>query len=140
MKFRMLDIATADMAFEAFGISLNELFENIGLACTEVMTDSKKISRLYERSFEVSGHDIEALIFDFISELLYIKDTEGIVFSQFAVAVVKNKGYRLKCKAVGELLDRKKHKLRTEVKAATYNQMKIEEKGGRWKARVVLDT
>ncbi len=139
MKFRLLDIATADMAFEAFGKDLSELFENIGLACTEVMADPESIAQKEERSFGVSAHDLEALAFDFISELLFIKDTEGIIFSKFRIAVEKKKGCALKCTAWGEMLDRDKHEIRTEVKAATYNQMKIK-KNGEWRAQVVLDT
>ncbi len=140
-KFRFLDIATADMAFEAFGSDLNELFENCGIALMEVMTDTSKIEPEREISFAVKGHDLQSLLFDFLSELIYYKDTEGLVFSRFVVEIEKGKDFRLKCSAFGEKWRRTKHEVRTEVKAATYNQMVVEKLPDKdeWRAQVVLD-
>jgi SHS2 domain-containing protein len=141
IPYRMLDIATADMAFEAFGKNLDDLFTNCGLAVTAVMTDPPSVKRKEAREFTVGGHDLPSLLFDYLTKILYFKDAEGIVFSGFSVRVrKKDGGFSLSCTARGEALDRRKHELRTEVKAATYHQMKVEEKAGRWRAQVVLDT
>lgn len=136
----MLDIATADMAFEAFGGSVGELFENCGRALTAVMTDPAKVEPKEKEEFSVCGYDIKSMLFDYLSELIYLKDTKGLVFSKFKVKIQEGDGFRLFCKAEGEVLDRRKHELKTEVKAATYHQMKVEKKAGRWRAQVVLDT
>jgi SHS2 domain-containing protein len=136
-KFRLLDIATADMAFEAFGRTKEEMFENAGLAFTEIMTELKSVEPKVERSFSVEGHDDKALLFDFISELLFLKDTENLVFSEFSVKLSKGKLY---CKCKGEEWDRNKHEVKTEIKAATYNQMLIEKKNEQFRCQMVLDT
>jgi len=142
-KFRFLDIATADMAFEAFGATLNELFENCALAMEEVMTDTSNVNPEREVSINIKARDLQSLLFDFLSELIYYKDTEGLVFSKFVVEITKGKDvYSLKGKAFGEKWRRTKHEIRTEVKAVTYNQMIIEqlhENGEKWHAQVVLD-
>ncbi len=138
MRYRLLDIATADIAFEAYGKDLNELFVNIGKAVTEIMTDIKKVKPEMTKEFEIHSEDLESLVFDFISELLYYKDAEGLVFSEFEIRIEKNEKYNLKCIAKGEKLKREKHEIRMEVKAATYHQMLIK-RDKEWKARIVLD-
>jgi len=139
----MLDIATADMAFEAFGANMEELFANCGLALTAVMTDPNQIQPVKFEEFTVEGHDLESLLFDYLSELIYLKDAKGLVFSSFKVRVRGDRdGFKLSCTAEGEVLDRTIHEIKTEVKAATYHQMLIEELPGKknWRAQVVLDT
>lgn len=141
--YRMLDIATADMAFEAYGANMEELFANCGRALTAVMTDPEKIEATKSEQFSVAGHDLESLLFDYLSELIYLKDAKGLVFSSFKVRVRGDKeGYTLSCRAEGEILDRSKHEIKTEVKAATYHQMQIQELPDerKWRAQVVLDT
>ena len=104
------------------------------------MTDTKKVSKEESITFSVSGHDLKALLFDLISELLYHKDASGLVFSEIKVSIKNGKnGYSLSCTAAGERWDRRKHEIRTEVKAATYNQMEIAQSKGVWRAQVVLD-
>jgi len=142
-RFNLLDIATADFAFEAFGKDLNELFENAALATMEIMTDTKKIRPKNTVKFSLKSEDIKSLMFDFLSEMPFYKDTKGLVFSRFNVKIKKeDKGYSLICKLSGEKWDRTKHEIRTEVKAATYHMMEIEQnkKTKTWRTQVILDT
>lgn len=142
IRFNLLDIATADFAFEAFGKTLNELFENAAFAMLEIMTDTKKIKPNERIMFTVKADDIKALMFDFLSEILFYKDSKGLVFSKFDVRIKEEgKGYSLNCVLNGEKWDRKKHEIRTEVKAATYSLMEIKknEKTKMWRCQVVLD-
>jgi len=143
-KFQLLDIATADMAFEAFGENLNELFENAALAMFEVMTDTKAVQPKIKKIIRVKSEDLKALLFDFLSEALFLKDSEYLVFSKYKVAIKElpqKKGYELEAELWGEVWDRNRHEIRTEVKAMTYSEMEIEQqKNGKWRAQVVLDT
>lgn len=140
-RFNLLDIATADMAFEAFGSNLNELFANAAIAMEEIMTDTTKVQQKTKISFDVKSEDLKALLFDFLSEILFYKDSQYLVFSKFIVSIKKiEDGYVLHCDMFGEKWDRDKHEVRTEVKAVTYNSMEIAEKNGRFRAQVVLDT
>ncbi|MFH1630851.1 MAG: archease, partial [Candidatus Aenigmatarchaeota archaeon] len=138
------DIATADMAFEAFGKSLNELFENAALAMFEVMTETSEIQQKTKKTIKVKSEDLKALLFDFLSELLFLKDSEYLVFSKFSVKIEKlpqDRGYSLEAEVAGDTWDRNKHEIRTEVKAMTYSEMEIEEVSkDKFRAQVVLDT
>ncbi|MFH8108898.1 MAG: archease [Candidatus Aenigmatarchaeota archaeon] len=137
MKFKFLDITTADIAFEAYGKDLNELFENAALAMFEVMVNTKQIETKIERKVEVEGSDLESLMFNWLNYLLVFVDSENLAFSEFSVKVDEKK-FKLEAICKGETIDKNKHEIRTHVKACTYHQLKIK-KNKVWKAKVILD-
>lgn len=70
------DIVIADVAFKASAASLNELFEAAATALFESMVDTEGVKAEVEKSFELEGGDVESLLYDFLSYLIYLKDTE----------------------------------------------------------------
>ena len=139
-KFKFLDIATADIAFEAYGKSLNELFENSALATFEVMSDTKKIKQKIKRTFSVGGNSVENLLFDFLSELIYLKDADKVVFSKFMVKVNgKGNSWKASASAHGDNIKSAKQNLKLDVKAVTLHMFKIEKTKNGYKAFVLLD-
>jgi len=133
-----LDITTADVCFLAYGKDLNELFENSASAMFEVMVNTKQIKPEIKRTVEVKAEDRKSLLFDWLNELLVFYGSENLVFSEFKVKL-NEKENKLMAYCYGEKINPKKHDLRTEVKAATYHQMKIEKVNGKWKAQVIVD-
>lgn len=141
-KFRFLEKAvTADVAFEAFGKSLNEVFANAALATMETMVDTDTISPRMQKMIKLQNKEIGALLIDFLNELIYYKDAEQIMISKFEVDVKKkdNGVNVLTAKIAGEPIDYKKHLLRADVKAATFHMFELKQHGKEWTARVVLD-
>jgi SHS2 domain-containing protein len=137
MRFKFLeDIATADVAFEAYGKTLEEAFSNAALAMFEVQTDVEKVKPAVSKDVELVSESKESLLFDWLSELLYLRDTTGMFFSKFEINIEKNDKFKLSGKIYGEKIEG--HELRTEVKAVSYQLMKIEE-GEKVKVRVILD-
>jgi SHS2 domain-containing protein len=137
-RFEYLDITTADVCFLAYGKDLNELFENSASAMFEVMVNTKQIKPEIKRTVEVKAEDRKSLLFDWLNELLVFYGSENLVFSEFKVKL-NEKENKLMAYCYGEKINPKKHDLRTEVKAATYHQMKIEKVNGKWKAQVIVD-
>jgi len=138
-KFEFLDFATADIAFKAYGKTLGEAFGNAALAMFEVMFDTSKIKPIEEKKVELEGEDLKSLLFDFLSELLYIFDVEKLIFSNFEVEVRKEgEKYKLKASCKGEKL-REGMEAKTEVKAVTYHHMEIKKEDNLWIVQVVLD-
>jgi SHS2 domain-containing protein len=82
---------------------------------------------------------LDGLFFDWLSELVYLKDAEGVLFSKFDVRIKKNGAYELKAVASGEEISQKKHGLRSDVKAVTYHLFEVKKIGEIWTARVILD-
>lgn len=136
-RFRLIDITTADVAFEAYGKDLDELFANAALAMFDVIVNTKQIKPKVKREVKVKGNDLQSLMFNWLNKLLVFVDAENLAFSGFEVKVDEKLELKAVCK--GEKIDRKKHETRTNVKAATYHKMKIEKKKSGWKAQVILD-
>jgi SHS2 domain-containing protein len=136
-KFKFLDITTADIAFEAYGKDLNELFANSALAMFEVIVNTKQIEPKVERKVEAEGNDLQSLLFDWLNKLLVFVDSENIAFSEFDVKI-DEKNFKLEAICRGEEMNREKHETRTHVKACTMHKMEIK-KNKIWKARVILD-
>ena len=139
MKYKFLP-HTADTMFEAHGKSLEELFENSALATEEIMVNLSTISREEEHQITLESEHIEDLLYDFLSELLFIKDTEGLLFNKFEIIIIhKNKKYELLAKCDGEKIDRDKHELNDDAKAITKHEFSVEQKNNKWLAKVIVD-
>ncbi len=140
MPYRYLeDIATADAAFEVEGKTLEELFRDAAVATFEVMADTGTVKPEVTREIELENEDVDNLLFDWLSELVYLKDADGLIFSRFDVNIRKNDAYKLKATASGEPINQRKHSLRSDVKAVTYHMFEVKKTGENWTARVVLD-
>lgn len=140
MAYRYLeDIATSDAAFEAEGRTLEELFREAAIATFEVMVDTKSVETRITREVELKNEALDGLLFDWLSELVYLKDAEAVLFSKFDVRIKKNGAYELKARASGEEISQKKHSLRSDVKAVTYHLFEVKKTGENWTARVILD-
>jgi len=139
-RYKILsDVAIADVCFETEGKDLNELFENAAFATEEIMVDTKTVKLKVKRTITLEKENIEDLLYDFLSELLFLKDTEGLVFSSITAKIEKNKTHKLTAVVKGEVLDQKRHTWRADVKAVTLHMFLIEKKRDKWFCRVVLD-
>jgi SHS2 domain-containing protein len=137
MKFEFVDITTSDVAFRAYGKDLSELFANAALAMFEVMIKTDDLQEKVFREIEVTGNDLESLMFNWLNELLYYSDAENLAFKSFQVTVdEKNLIVRAVCK--GEEIDQARHETRTPIKSATYHKLKIK-KNDKWMTQVILD-
>jgi SHS2 domain-containing protein len=144
-NFRFLaNIALADIAFVSRGDSLPSLFEAAARALTEVMVDRTTLTGQVKRKIELSSPTIDRLLYDFLTELIVIKDVDSLLFKDFKVSIVSSaKGEKkLTCDTRGEEIDRERHALRNDVKAVTMHMFgvrKPRKKGDRWEATIVLD-
>ena len=137
-KFRFLE-HTADAMFEAFGSSLNELFENAALAVEEIQVNTKTVQPTETRIITLKSDTIEMLLFDFLQEIIYLKDAEEILFSQFKVEIEQNKHCSLIAKCSGEKINPQKHELNVDAKAVTMHQFEVKKENNIWKAHVIID-
>ena len=135
------EIGTADIAFEATGRDLPELFSDAADATMNVMIDNlDTIEPRDMRHIELSNDKIDMLLFDFLQELIYFKDAERLLLRVRNVQVdEKDEIYFLKTEATGEPLDAARHRQRADVKAVTLHDFSVEKENGGWKAQVLLD-
>ena len=145
-KYDYFDV-TADIGFYAYGRSLEEAYENAGLAMFNVVTDIGKVKKQESREFEIVSEDLVSLLYDYLEELLFLQDTEFLFFSDFKVKIEKIEdessskfeNYKLSCVASGEEINWDVHDPRSEVKAITFHKMCVKEDGDVFKLRAILD-
>ncbi len=133
---------TADVQVRSWGSSLKEAFSQAAYSLmTTITPDLKKISLKIEKKITVEAEDKEALLFDFLSEFLYIFDVDELVFGQIYVSKIEkiNDNYKLQATLKGEKFDLAKHEIGIEVKAITYSFLNIEEKHKRTIIDIVYD-
>lgn len=138
MKFRILENITADTGFEAFGQSVEQLFENSSIALFSIMGNLKKVEPKTSKAIRLTAETIEDLLFNYLSELIFLKDKEGMLFSKFEILIVKKEAFELSAKISGEKIDPAKHDLMIDAKAITKHNFKIK-KNNLFKATVVVD-
>lgn len=122
---------TADVQVRSWGNSLEEAFSQTAYSLMATITpDLKKISPKIEKNIIIEAEDKEALLFDFLSEFLYIFDVDELVFNHIHVNKIKkvNNNFELQATLKGEKFDSNKHEIGIEVKAITYSFLNIEEK------------
>lgn len=140
-QFEFFDV-TADVGFRAYGQDLNDAFGNAALAMFEVMTDTSQVKPKVKREILVESEDEKALLYDWLSELLFIHDYEGLVFSQFTVTIQQKDPETFNLSAVvwGEEFNQATHEVRDEVKAVTFHLMEIVKEENRCTLQVIVDT
>ena len=135
-RFEVLD-HTADIGLIVYGEDLKTLFENAGEAFFHLITDLKKVRRRVEKRIEIKGENLERLMVDWLSELLYLHDVENLLFKGFKVESVGEGG--LKARVKGEPFQEGVHVIKTGVKAVTYHQIEVRKENGRWRAQIIFD-
>ncbi len=125
---------TADVAIKAYGRSRKALFENAAAAMFSLITDLRTVRPRGELEVRTKGDDLGQLMVHWLQELVYAYDAQGLLFSRFDVTI---RGLALKAKVRGEAIDRKRHPLKLNLKAVTYNNLVVDPRAGY--ATVVFD-
>jgi SHS2 domain-containing protein len=139
MPYKFFD-HQADIGIVGVGKSYEQAFQEGAKAMFEVMCDVKTVKPTKSVSVDATAKDLSELFIEWLNELLAQKDIVDILFSSFKVIITKTKnGYKLAGVVKGETLDQKKHRLKVEVKAASYSQLKVWKDKNLYKAQCVVD-
>ncbi len=126
---------TADVGIRSFGDSIEETFEQATRGLAEILGawrpgDGQRVD------VELEGSDLEALLVDWLNEVLYLQDARDGVICDMEVLEVDD------ARVVGSVAfaPRGEQPLEgTAVKAITYHQLKVERTPGGWVAEVYVD-
>ncbi len=135
------DIATADVAFEARGDTVEDMFVAAADATMNVMVeDLNTIADRQRRIIHVEADAVDMLLFQLLQELIYYKDAERLLLRVPSVHIQRqNDGFSLSAEAYGEELDPDQHELLVDVKAVTLHRFQVQQTESGWKAMVILD-
>ncbi len=136
------DIAVADMAFEAVADSPDELIRAATDAMIQCLADPATVGRMWAHPVDRHAGDLSSLLFDWLQEMVYLKDAHGVVFHDATLTLDRRAGEdacRLHGHVHGEPVDPTRHELRSDVKGVTKHLYEVKQTDSGWKARVVVD-
>ncbi len=131
---------TADIGIRVRAGDLKGIFKNAALAMFDIAAEKK--SRLSAVSRELrtiavkqDAESLEELFINWLNELLSLSATKELIFSDFKIDKIDDEN--LRAKAIG--LGINNYRVNTEIKAATYHQLKLQKENGGWVAEVIFD-
>ncbi|MFC2035098.1 archease [Chloroflexota bacterium] len=127
---------TADVGIIARGADMNRAFANAAEALFSLITNLDDVEEVSYRDIDLTAPDQESLLVEWLNELIYLFDTENIIFKRFDITRLSQT--HLEARSYGDKVDKSKHKLKTGIKAATYHMLKIDKNNGD-RVRVMLD-
>lgn len=142
MSYRRLDdIAIADVAFEAKGATLEEVFREAAHATLFAMVeDLFSIRESESRHICLEDPSLDMLLFQFLQEIVYYKDAESLLLKVELPTITKqNETFVLEADARGEEVDPERHHPHADVKAVTLHLFSLRETPEGWVSTVVLD-
>ncbi len=134
MKYKFLP-HTADIKVEVYGNSIQELFSNSLQCLNFIIKKNFVINNVFdfEETIEVDSIDTEALLIDFLSEILFLSETRNAVFCKIIFTKFDNNYLQ------GKVFGVKVNSFDDQIKAITYHQTKIEFDGKKYKAIIIFD-
>lgn len=142
MPYRFMDdIAIADVAFEAWGKSREEMFTSAADALMNVMVGKLETIRpMEELELRLENRELDMLLFDLLNELIFYKDARLLLLRITEISIIPSTTlFTLTAVARGERLDPARHPLIVDVKAVTLHRFQVEEMDDGWRAVTVLD-
>lgn len=142
MPYRFLeDAPTADVGFVASGATLDACFGAAADATLEVMlANPQSLQPREQRVVHVENDSVDLALLNFLEELIYRKDAEGLFLRVFDVTVTSRDGrWIVDATAEGEAIDPARHQLSGDVKAVTLHRLNVQRTKDEWQATVVLD-
>ena len=134
-KYKFIEDLTSDVLFEAYGKSLKELFENAAEALLSVICQLDKVKPKKMEEFEMKGKDLADTMWNWLSGIIAVVDTEQMFYSKIEVEEVDETHVR--AKLWGETM--RPEIGETVVKSLTNYKYNVEKKDNNYKATISLD-
>ncbi len=125
---------TADAGIRAYGGSASEIFASAAEGMFSLIADPKNVEAKGEVEVRLSAEDLPKLLVAWLSELLFLHETQKLLFCKFDVQV---RGSSLDAHVWGETIDKRRHELKLAIKAVTYHRLSVDVKKG--VAEVIFD-
>ncbi|MGD0352100.1 MAG: archease [Dehalococcoidia bacterium] len=128
---------TADIGIVVYGADIKQVFANAALGLFNLMADLDNLKEDVKRDIELSAEDVEVLLVEWLNELIYISEVEHIIFKRFEINELSNT--QLKATCFGEKIKPGQHRLKREIKAATYHMLRLNKEDGSYKVQIIFD-
>jgi len=136
MPYKFLE-HTADVKFQASGSSIEEAFISAAEALNETIRGKIKILEQEEKEIKTAGKDLEALLYNFLEEFIYLLDAECFLVNKIKSIEINQENFTLKATLLGDKATN--YKFTNDVKAVTYSQMFVKKEKNKFTVQAVLD-
>ena len=127
---------TADIGVRVKAADLKGLFETAALAMFDIMAETKnQEAEKKQIRIRLKADDLEELFIDWLNELLSQSATKELIFSDLKITKLEKNNLE----AIASGGDIKNYRINSEIKAATYHQLKLQQLKSGWQAEVILD-
>jgi len=138
--FEFVEGPTGDLSFVARAPTLEGLFRSAAEAFLAVtLEDASTLETRERRELTLEEPDLELLLLRFVNELVFLRDASELLLRPERLRVTQDGVARLAATLAGERIDRRRHDLRSDVKAATAHRLRVAETPEGWEARLTLD-
>jgi SHS2 domain-containing protein len=128
---------TADIGLRIRASNRSELFSEAAKGFFSLLlAHPERIEEKESHPIEISGEDSEDLLHDWLGELLFLFDTQQLVFCRFDVECSDSSIQGI---CFGEPLESERHQPEMEIKAVTYHGLKMRRIERQWQAEVIFD-
>jgi SHS2 domain-containing protein len=128
---------TADIGIIAYGADLKQAFVNAARGLFSLITELDTVAVKEQRDIQVTAPDREALLVNWLNELIYLFEAKEMLFNRFDITSLTDT--ELRATGYGEKIDLARNTLKIQVKATTYHMLKIEHTEKGWKSQVIFD-
>ncbi len=128
---------TADVGLVARGADLKEAFAAAALGLSNIIAQPRRVAAREAVRVEVEAGDTEALLVEWLNELVYLFDARHMLFKRFDIVELTSN--RLVAEVWGEPADPTRHRIKVGVKAATYHMLKVEKEADGYRLQVLFD-
>lgn len=128
---------TADIGIRVKAKDLAGLFRHAGLAIFQISSEKlpTKDKEQHKLIINQKAESVEELFVNWLNELLSLSAVEALIFEDIEINKIDEKN--IEAVAIG--CDLKNFKVNSEIKAATYHALKIEQTASGWQAEVIFD-
>ena len=134
--FTLID-HTADLGIMVRGENLKHLFEEAAKSMMYITLKVKRTKKGEIIKLSVAGYDLADLMVRWLGEILYQFEGEHKLVTNVGIDFISPSHLDATLEMVS--FDPNLHEILREIKAVTYHQIEVVEKGKHWEARIIFD-
>lgn len=136
VAFEYLDIS-GDVGLRVTGGTLEELFRDAAVGMFSLITDLGKVEGKNKINVVTESDSPEGLLVAWLNELVFQFDTYGFIGNKVDIGELSER--KVFATVSGEEFDPERHESKLLIKAATYHNLNLEKRDGKWQAEIIFD-
>ena len=128
---------TADIGIKAYGRDMKELFQNAARGMFNIAADLEGLKPSTSIEVKSKAANYEELLISWLDDLLYNFYTKNIIFSEFTINKIEP--CHIEARVSGKHVGDNRSRLKSEIKAATFHELKINQTNEGYEVQVIFD-